>query len=133
MWKFDEPPPPPSRKTVKKKPKKKRNYDHAKLRATKDGENSTMYVPSKSASDLSEQKQTEDIIDPELRYTFQRNFQFIRKVFSVDPYLKPLPAPIGQSIGRSLGFFTSIFTQFFGDPMKTARLGAVRGVASKKN
>ncbi|KAH9322372.1 hypothetical protein KI387_017011, partial [Taxus chinensis] len=114
MWKFDQlaPPPPPPRRKDKKKPKSKNKdtYEHAKLRSTKDGEIATMYVPSKTPP---KQKQVEDIIDPELRYTFQRNFQFIQKVFSIDPYLKPLPAPLAQSMGRSLGFFTSIFTQFF--------------------
>ncbi|CAI5482880.1 unnamed protein product [Closterium sp. Yama58-4] len=50
--------------------------------------------------------------DPELVAAFQRNMMFFRRVFSLDTFLRPLPAPVAQSIARSFGFFTSIFTQF---------------------
>jgi hypothetical protein len=41
--------------------------------------------------------------------------QFVRRAFSLDTLLKPLPPQLGQSIARNLGFFTRIFTQFFGE------------------
>lgn len=40
--------------------------------------------------------------------------QFVKRAFSFDTLLKPLPPQLGQSIARNLGFFTRIFTQFFG-------------------
>eukprot|EP01018_Ginkgo_biloba_P010253 Gb_31834 [translate_table: standard] len=102
----------------REKAKEKGKYEHAKLRAANEpGQKPTMYVPSKADSRLARREPKDDPfeIDPELRYTFQRNFQFIRRVFSIDTLLKPLPPVLGQSIGRNLGFFTRIFTQFF-DP-----------------
>ncbi|KAK6787277.1 hypothetical protein RDI58_015802 [Solanum bulbocastanum] len=54
-------------------------------------------------------------IDPELRYSFQRNFQFLQRVFSIDTVVKPLPPTMAYNVSRNLTFFTSIFTQFF-DP-----------------
>lgn len=50
--------------------------------------------------------------DPELVASFQRNIMFFQRVFSLDTFLKPLPAPVASSIARSFGFFTRIFTQF---------------------
>jgi hypothetical protein len=43
------------------------------------------------------------------------SLQFLRRAFSFDTLLKPLPPQLGQSIARNLGFFTRIFTQFFGN------------------
>ncbi|XP_073272020.1 uncharacterized protein [Primulina huaijiensis] len=78
-------------------------------------------------------------IDLELRYSFQRNFQFpgalklykqlvdadvttklvknmfLQHVFSVDTVVKPLPPSVAYNVSRNLTFFTRIFTQFF-DP-----------------
>ncbi|XP_050265772.1 uncharacterized protein LOC126709528 [Quercus robur] len=54
-------------------------------------------------------------INPELRYSFQRNYQFLQRVFSIDTIMKPLPPAMAFNVSRNLNFFTRIFTQFF-DP-----------------
>jgi hypothetical protein len=103
----------------REKAKEKEKYERARLRATNEpGKTPTMYVPPPSSSRQAHSHYKGDSpfdIDPELRYTFQRNFQFLRRVFSIDTLVRPLPAPLGQSVARNLGFFTRIFTQFF-DP-----------------
>ncbi|KAH7685128.1 hypothetical protein IHE45_04G019800 [Dioscorea alata] len=91
-------------------------FDDAKLKVTSQpGETSTMHVPRKrsvsSKSDLSDEPE----IDPELRYSFHRNAQFLRRVFSIDTLVKPLPPTMQYNVSRNLSFFTRIFTQFF-DP-----------------
>ncbi|GMH22332.1 hypothetical protein Nepgr_024175 [Nepenthes gracilis] len=94
-------------------------FEDARLRATSQpGKGSTMYVPSKkknksNANDDDDESLSE--IDPELRYSFQRNFRFIRRVFTIDTIVKPLPPAMAYNISRNLSFFTRIFTQFF-DP-----------------
>ncbi|KAL2538925.1 hypothetical protein Fot_20316 [Forsythia ovata] len=75
-----------------------------------------MHVPGKKKSkndDVGDKSLTE--IDPELRYSFQRNFQFLQHVFSIDTVVKPLPPAMAYNVSRNLNFFTRIFTQFF-DP-----------------
>jgi len=103
----------------REKAKEKDKYERARLRATNEpGKTPTMYVPPPPSSRQAHSHYKGDSpfdIDPELRYTFQRNFQFLRRVFSIDTLVRPLPAPLGQSVARNLGFFTRIFTQFF-DP-----------------
>ncbi|CAA6667771.1 unnamed protein product [Spirodela intermedia] len=83
-------------------------FEDAKLRATRPagGGNATMYVPKRKASSSK---------SAELRYSFQRNFQFIQRVFSIDTIVKPLPPAMAYNVSRNLSFFTRIFTQFF-DP-----------------
>jgi len=110
--------PPPWRQPAPAK--KKDKYEHLKMRATKEpGRGSTMYAPpvqKRGLPDLSEPA-SENMFDfdEDLQLAFQRNFQFLRRAFSFDTLLKPLPPQLGQSIARNLGFFTRIFTQFF-DP-----------------
>lgn len=40
--------------------------------------------------------------------------QFLRRVFSIDTIVKPLPPALAYNVSRNLSFFTRIFTQFFG-------------------
>ncbi|CAM6040814.1 unnamed protein product [Sphagnum compactum] len=110
--------PPPWRQPAPAK--KKDKYEHLKMRATKEpGRGSTMYAPpvqKRGLPDLSEPASDNMFdFDEDLQLAFQRNFQFLRRAFSFDTLLKPLPPQLGQSIARNLGFFTRIFTQFF-DP-----------------
>ncbi|CAA7404583.1 unnamed protein product [Spirodela intermedia] len=93
-------------------------FEDAKLRATRPGGggNATMYVPKRKASSSKSAEVNDALeIDPELRYSFQRNFQFIQRVFSIDTIVKPLPPAMAYNVSRNLSFFTRIFTQFF-DP-----------------
>eukprot|EP00262_Sarcandra_glabra_P010430 TRINITY_DN25715_c0_g1_i1.p1 TRINITY_DN25715_c0_g1~~TRINITY_DN25715_c0_g1_i1.p1 ORF type:complete len:135 (-),score=21.43 TRINITY_DN25715_c0_g1_i1:316-720(-) len=97
---------------------KPEKFEDAKLSATNQpGTTPTMYVPRKK-SISSESTQDNDSLsemDPELRYSFQRNFQFLQRVFSIDTIVKPLPPALAYNVSRNLSFFTRIFTQFF-DP-----------------
>ncbi|XP_008778154.2 uncharacterized protein LOC103697985 [Phoenix dactylifera] len=96
-------------------------FEDAKLRATNHpGATSTMHVPrkKKSVSSRAAEDDDDDLeaeIDPELRYSFQRNFQFLQRVFSIDTIVKPLPPAMAYNASRNLNFFVRIFTQFF-DP-----------------
>ncbi|KAL2497454.1 hypothetical protein Adt_23004 [Abeliophyllum distichum] len=96
---------------------KEEKFKDAKLKVTNQpGTTPTMHVPGKKKyknDDVSEDSLTE--IDPELRYSFQRNFQFLCRVFSIDTVVKPLPPAMAYNVSRNLSFFTRIFTQFF-DP-----------------
>ncbi|KAK1323393.1 hypothetical protein QJS10_CPA02g00860 [Acorus calamus] len=97
--------------------KKPGKFDDAKLRATREpGSTPTMYLPRKKSTNRTDSDEDNEIeIDPELRYSFQRNAQFLRRVFSIDTIVKPLPPGIAYNVSRNLSFFTRIFTQFF-DP-----------------
>ncbi|KAL8059974.1 hypothetical protein ABFX02_03G122700 [Erythranthe guttata] len=93
-------------------------FKDARMKVTSQpGATPTMHVPGKKNysknGDLGEDSLTE--IDPELRYSFQRNFQFLQQVFSIDTVVKPLPPVMAYNVSRNLTFFTRIFTQFF-DP-----------------
>ncbi|XP_073047698.1 uncharacterized protein [Primulina eburnea] len=94
-------------------------FQEARLKVSSEpGTIPTMHVPGKkvyySETDgIGENSLSE--IDPELRYSFQRNFQFLQHVFSVDTVVKPLPPSVAYNVSRNLTFFTRIFTQFF-DP-----------------
>ncbi|XP_006659054.1 uncharacterized protein LOC102716434 [Oryza brachyantha] len=81
------------------------------------GETPTMHVPRGSKRqdplDLAVDDFDEDEIDPELRYSFQRNSRFLRRVFSVDTLVKPLPPVMAYSVSRNVNFFFKIFTQFW--------------------
>ncbi|KAJ4954039.1 hypothetical protein NE237_030871 [Protea cynaroides] len=93
-------------------------FRDAKLKVTNQpGTTPTMYVPGKkSVSSKTSAKDDESLeIDPELRYSFQRNYQFLQRVFSIDTIVKPLPPAMAYNVSRNLSFFTRIFTQFF-DP-----------------
>ncbi|KAK5832409.1 hypothetical protein GOBAR_AA33979 [Gossypium barbadense] len=91
-------------------------FADAKLKVTNQpGSTPKMHVPHRksAASRLDDDDSLE--IDPELRYSFQRNFQFLQRVFSIDTVVKPLPPAMAYNVSRNLSFFTRIFTQFF-DP-----------------
>ncbi|CAH9108508.1 unnamed protein product [Cuscuta europaea] len=94
-------------------------FKDASLKVTREpGSTPTMHVPAmksveSKASDLEDDSLIE--IDPELRYSFQRNFKFLQHVFSIDTIVKPLPMSMQYNVSRNLSFFTRIFTQFF-DP-----------------
>ncbi|KAG0497344.1 hypothetical protein HPP92_001828 [Vanilla planifolia] len=92
-------------------------FQDAKLKVVNNpGSTPTMHVPrKKSSSGKDDQGDPVVEIDPELRYSFQRNFQFLQRVFSIDTLVKPLPPAIAYNVSRNLYFFTRIFTQFF-DP-----------------
>jgi len=98
---------------------KKEKYEHLKMKAVKEkGKDATMYAPpaqKRGLPQLETGKPNMFEFDEDLTMAFQRNFQFVRRAFSLDTLLKPLPPQLGQSIARNLGFFTRIFTQFF-DP-----------------
>ncbi|KAK9162040.1 hypothetical protein Syun_002942 [Stephania yunnanensis] len=90
-------------------------FKDAKLKVTSQpGSTPTMYVPAKKSSKHDhDSKDSMAEIDPELRYSFQRNFQFLQRVFSIDTIVKPLPPAMAYNVSRNLSFFTRIFTQFF--------------------
>ncbi|KAL3513993.1 hypothetical protein ACH5RR_026710 [Cinchona calisaya] len=98
-------------------------FKDAKVKVTNQpGSTPTMHVPgkkrSKSINGVTATDDDDDSlgeIDPELRYSFQRNFQFLQRVFSLDTLVKPLPPAMAYYTSRNLSFFTRIFTQFF-DP-----------------
>ncbi|KAH7420616.1 hypothetical protein KP509_13G014500 [Ceratopteris richardii] len=41
--------------------------------------------------------------------------QFLKRAFTLDTLLTPLPGELRRNVARNVGFFTRIFTQFF-DP-----------------
>ncbi|RWR90325.1 Thymidylate synthase [Cinnamomum micranthum f. kanehirae] len=92
-------------------------FEDAKLKMTNQpGTTPTMHVPGKKSLSSKSTDDNDSIeIDPELRYSFQRNVQFLRRVFSIDTVVKPLPPALAYNVSRNLSFFTRIFTQFF-DP-----------------
>ncbi|RZC73383.1 hypothetical protein C5167_048862 [Papaver somniferum] len=95
-------------------------FKDGKLKLTsQSGGDSTMYVPGKKsvsskANDKNSLNDSLSEIDPELRYSFQRNVQFLQRVFTIDTLVKPLPPAVSYNVSRNLSFFTRIFTQFFG-------------------
>lgn len=94
-------------------------FSGAKLKVTKESDGmSKMHVPSRGADkvkgSLSDDEDSLEI-DPQLRYSFNRNYQFLQRVFSIDTVVKPLPPAMAYNVSRNLGFFFRIFTQFF-DP-----------------
>ncbi|CAM6122339.1 unnamed protein product [Calypogeia fissa] len=93
-------------------------HSHLKMKATNEpgGKGKMMYAPPAGAGLTS--KPDEDSmfeLDPQLKMSFARNFQFLRRVFSFDTLFKPLPPQIANTMARNFGFLTRIFTQFF-DP-----------------
>ncbi|KAK4391295.1 hypothetical protein Sango_2192800 [Sesamum angolense] len=117
-------------------------FTDARLKVTSQpGTTPTMHVPGKkkynSQNDgIGDDSLTE--IDPELRYSFQRNFQFLQRVFSIDTIVKPLPPAMAYNVSRNLTFFTRIFTQFFdpagiADAQKSLGLGQEEKVRKDKS
>ncbi|ONK73165.1 uncharacterized protein A4U43_C04F27950 [Asparagus officinalis] len=94
-----------------------KSFEDGKLKVTNNpGSTPVMHVPKKrSVKSNADDGDSAVEIDPELRYSFQRNFAFLQRVFSVDTLVKPLPPAIGYNVSRNISFFTRIFTQFF-DP-----------------
>ncbi|XP_059451766.1 uncharacterized protein LOC132182516 [Corylus avellana] len=96
-------------------------FRDAKLKVTKQpGAEPVMHVPRKTKDKSKRHGHQDDDdddsleIDPQLRYSFQRNYQFLQRVFSTDTLVKPLPPAMAYNVSRNLNFFTRIFTQFFG-------------------
>ncbi|XP_059299461.1 uncharacterized protein LOC132052106 [Lycium ferocissimum] len=88
-------------------------FKDARMKVTSQpGKTATMHVPGKKTVNFKDNDDSLEI-DPQLRYSFQRNFQFLQRVFSIDTVVKPLPPAMGYNVARNLTFFTSIFTQFF--------------------
>ncbi|KAI5655915.1 hypothetical protein M9H77_24708 [Catharanthus roseus] len=104
---------------VDPKEQEAQKFKDARLKVTNQpGSTPTMHVPGKKRAVKSQNADDGDDsleIDPEFRYSFQRNFQFLQRVFSIDTIVKPLPPTPAYYISRNLSFFTRIFTQFF-DP-----------------
>ncbi|CAN8303550.1 unnamed protein product [Cochlearia groenlandica] len=93
-------------------------FSGGKLKVTKESEGlSKMHVPSRGNKKTSVVDEEDDSleIDPQLRYSFNRNYQFLQSVFTIDTLVKPLPPTMAYNASRNLSFFTRIFTQFF-DP-----------------
>ncbi|KAK7318496.1 hypothetical protein RJT34_03198 [Clitoria ternatea] len=105
-------------------------FQEAKLKLTSEpGATSTMHVPRTKPT---RQHQDDSIeIDPELRYSFHRNFQFLQRVFSIDTMVKPLPPAMAYNVSRNLNFFTRIFTQFF-DPEGIANAQKSLGIGQEE-
>ncbi|CAA3011115.1 uncharacterized protein LOC111388644 isoform X3 [Olea europaea var. sylvestris] len=108
-------------------------FKDAKIKVTNQpGKTPIMHVPGKNKyknDDVGEDSLTE--IDPELRYSFQRNFQFLGRVFSIDTIVKPLPPAMAYNVSRNLSFFTRIFTQFF-DPEGIANAQKSLGIGQEE-
>ncbi|WOL18756.1 hypothetical protein Cni_G27553 [Canna indica] len=109
-------------------------FADAKLRATSQPDGtSTMHVPRKkkpaAASMTDEDLEAE--IDPELRYSFQRNLRFLQRVFSIDTLVKPLPPAMQYNVSRNISFFTRIFTQFW-DPEGIANAQRSLGIGQEE-
>ncbi|XP_027356293.1 uncharacterized protein LOC113865755 isoform X2 [Abrus precatorius] len=106
------------------------DFQDAKLKLTSQpGTTSTMHVP-RTKSNHPQQDDDSIEIDPELRYSFQRNFQFLQRVFSIDTVVKPLPPAMAYNVSRNLNFFTRIFTQFF-DPEGIANAQKSLGIGQE--
>ncbi|XP_030933843.1 uncharacterized protein LOC115959546 isoform X1 [Quercus lobata] len=89
-------------------------FQGAKLKVTKQqpGADSVMHVPCKK-KDKSKRQDHDNYdddslveIDPQLRYSFQRNYQFLQRVFSIDTIVKPLSPAMAYNVSRNLNFFT---------------------------
>ncbi|KAF9661558.1 hypothetical protein SADUNF_Sadunf19G0081200 [Salix dunnii] len=110
-------------------------FKDAKLKVTSQpGSTPTMHVPRKKSQRFDDEDDDDRAleIDPELRYSFQRNFQFIQRVFSIDTVVKPLPPAMAYNVSRNLSFFTRIFTQFF-DPEGIANAQKSLGLGQEEN
>lgn len=111
-------------------------FRDAKLKVTKQpGADPVMHVPRKN-KDKSKRHDDDDDdplveIDPQLRYSFQRNYQFLQRVFSIDTVVKPLPPAMAYNVSRNLSFFTRIFTQFF-DPEGIANAQKSLGIGQEE-
>ncbi|KDP45646.1 hypothetical protein JCGZ_17253 [Jatropha curcas] len=110
-------------------------FKDAKLKVTNQpGSTPVMHVPGKkNKNHLPDDDDDDDLLelDPELRYSFQRNFQFLQRVFSIDTIVKPLPPAMAYNVSRNLSFFTRIFTQFF-DPEGIANAGKSLGLGQEE-
>ncbi|KAH7420615.1 hypothetical protein KP509_13G014500 [Ceratopteris richardii] len=96
-------------------------YEHAKLRASNEpGQDPTMYLPQEGRRESDRGRSRNGTsrgfqIDTRLKYTFRQNFRFLKRAFTLDTLLTPLPGELRRNVARNVGFFTRIFTQFF-DP-----------------
>ncbi|KAF3340778.1 hypothetical protein FCM35_KLT09623 [Carex littledalei] len=91
-------------------------FEDAKMKITRQpGSDPTLHVPAKKSAKKSGSDYDDDepVFDPELRYSFQRNMQFLGRVFTVDTLVKPLPPVMAYNVSRNINFFLRIFTQFW--------------------
>ncbi|KAJ4850642.1 hypothetical protein Tsubulata_023977 [Turnera subulata] len=108
-------------------------FADAKLKVTKEsGSEAVMHVPKSKANRFKDEDAFEEEfqIDPTLRYSFQRNFQFLQRVFTVDTVVKHLPPGAAYTASRNFGFLTRIFTQFF-DPEGIANAQKSLGIGQE--
>ncbi|KAJ0744848.1 hypothetical protein HanPI659440_Chr10g0392281 [Helianthus annuus] len=107
-------------------------FKDAKLKVTaQPGTTPHMHLPGKrKPKDPAAEDDDSLTIDPELRYSFQRNFQFLQRVFSIDTVVKPLPYSMQYNVSRNLSFFTRIFTQFY-DPQGIANAQKALGLGQE--
>ncbi|XP_075648307.1 uncharacterized protein LOC142619125, partial [Castanea sativa] len=116
-------------------------FQDAKLKVTKQQPRaeSVIHVPRKKKDESKRHDHDHDDydddslveIDPQLRYSFQRNYQFLQRVFSIDTIVKPLPPAMAYNVSRNLNFFTRIFTQFF-DPKGIANAQKSLGIGQEE-
>ncbi|GKV35173.1 hypothetical protein SLEP1_g43477 [Rubroshorea leprosula] len=108
-------------------------FADAKIKVTNEpGSTPTMHVPKSKSKGSKHEDEDEALgIDPRIRYSFQRNYQFLQRVFSMDTIVKPLPPGIAYNVSRNLNFFTRIFTQFF-DPEGIAQAQKSLGLGQEE-
>ncbi|KAK4801805.1 hypothetical protein SAY86_000008 [Trapa natans] len=107
-------------------------FSDAKLKVTRQpGQTPTMHVTHRKGKRPSDDDEDESALDPELRYSFQRNYKFLQRVFSIDTIVKPLPPSMAYNVSRNLSFFTRIFTQFF-DPEGIANAQKSLGIGQEE-
>ncbi|KAM1956810.1 hypothetical protein ACFX15_002377 [Malus domestica] len=74
-------------------------FPERKLKVTSQpGLTPTMHVTRKKTKRSQDQDNQDSLteINPELRYSFQRNFQFLQRMFSIDTVVKPLHSTDGK-------------------------------------
>ncbi|KAM1537443.1 hypothetical protein PS1_002374 [Malus domestica] len=74
-------------------------FPKRKLKVTSQpGSTPTMHVTRKKTKRSQDQDNQDSFteINPELRYSFQRNFQFLQRMFSIDTVVKPLHSTDGK-------------------------------------
>ncbi|EFJ08952.1 hypothetical protein SELMODRAFT_440510 [Selaginella moellendorffii] len=117
-------------------PPQRNKYEKLGMRATHEhGNTAMMYAPKRGAGmddDAAAKDGLMDEIDPELRLAFSRNFQFLRRTFSIETLLRPLPPQIAQNVALNLGFFSRIFTQFF-DPRGIRDVRSSMGLGEERS
>ncbi|TQE06930.1 hypothetical protein C1H46_007459 [Malus baccata] len=74
-------------------------FPERKLKVTSQpGSTPTMHIPRKKTKRSQDQDDQDSLteINPELQYNFQRNFQSLQRMFSIDTVVKPLHSTDGK-------------------------------------